>query len=67
MKGDAPGGSGNVIFKQGLTFLCIHSGNAAQYLESSRSIHFFTKQLVMGGRELGFTSITRDFGAPDHG
>ena len=49
LKGDAPGVSDNVILKQGLTSLCIHSESAKQHFKSSRSIYFFTKQLV-GGR-----------------
>ena len=67
LKGDVPGGSVSVIFKQGLTSLCIHSDNAAQHFKSSRGIYFFTKQLVGGSEESGFTSITWDFGAPGHG
>ena len=67
LKGDAPGGSDNVILKQGLTYLCIHSDNAKQHFKSSKSIYFFTKQLVGGSGEFGFTSITWDFGAPGHG
>ena len=67
LKGDAPGGSDNATSKQGLTSLCTHSGNAAQHFKSSKSTSFFTKQLVGGGGEFGFTSITWDFGAPGHG
>ena len=67
LKGDAPGGSDNVTLKQGLTSLCIHSDNAKQHFKSSKSIYFFTKQLVGGSGEFGFTSITWDFGAPGHG
>ena len=67
LKGDAPGGSDNVILKQGLTSLCIHSDNAKQHFKSSKSIYFFTKQLVGGSGGFGFTSITWDFGAPGHG
>ena len=63
LKGDAPGGSGNLPFKQGLTSLCIHSGNAAQHFKSSKSINFFTKQLEGGSGESGSTSITWGFGA----
>ena len=49
------------------TALPTHSDNAAQHFKSSRNLHFFTKQLfgISGGP--GFTSITWDFGAPDHG
>ena len=67
MKGDAPGGSDNAILKKGLTSLCIHSDNAKQHFKSSKRIYFFTKQLVGGSGESGFTSITWDFGAPGHG
>ena len=67
LKGDAPDGSVNVISKQGLTSLRIHSDNAKQHFKSSKSIYFFTKQLVGGSGGSGFTSITWDFGAPGHG
>ena len=66
-KGDAPSGSDYVILRQGLASLCIHSDNAAQHFKSSMGIYFFTKQLVGGSEESGFTSITWDFGAPGHG
>ena len=67
MKGDAPGGSGNAILKEGLTSLCIHGDNAAQHFKSSKSTYFFTKQLVGLSGEFGFTPNTWDFGAPGHG
>ena len=50
MKGDAPGGSGNAILKEGLTSLCIHGDNTAQHFKSSKSTYFFTMQLVGGER-----------------
>ena len=52
LKGDAPDGSVNVISKQGLTSLRIHSDNAKQHFKSSKSIYFFTKQLVGGERRV---------------
>jgi hypothetical protein len=46
-----------------LNVLYVHSDNAAQHFKSSKTLHWFTKQL--GG--MGFHSILYDFGPPGHG
>jgi hypothetical protein len=48
---------------QMLTTLCVHSDNAAQHFKSSKSLNWLSKQL----REMGFTSVFWDFGAPGNG
>ena len=46
-----------------LKVLCVHSDNAAQHFKSSKSLHYFSKQL----EGMGFESILYDFGPPGHG
>jgi len=46
-----------------LKVLCVHSDNAAQHFKSSKSLHYFSKQL----EGMGFESIIYDFGPPGHG
>ena len=56
--------SGVPLFEaQMFTTFCMHTDNAAQHFKSSKSLHWLSQQM----REMGFTSVFWDFGAPGHG
>ena len=56
--------SGVPLFEaQMFTVLCMHTDNAAQHFKSSKSLNWLSQQM----REMGFTSVLWDFGAPGHG